>query len=66
MVCETLFILTLSTIDETNGDINKILTVFVIFVIVYEVPLFIFKVKQGNNQMRYFEHLSIYNEIRRE
>ena len=66
IVCETLFILTLSTIDESNGDINKILTIFVIFVIVYEIPTFIFKVKQGNNQMRYFEQISIYNEIRRE
>ena len=66
IVCETLFILTLSTIDESTGDINKILTIFVIFVIVYEIPTFIFKVKQGNNQMRYFEQLSIYNEIRRE
>ena len=66
IVCETLFILALSRIDESNGNIDKILTIFVIFVIVYEIPTVIFKVKQGNNQMRYFEQLSIYNEIRRE
>ena len=66
LVCETFFILTLSTIDESEDDITRILTIFVIFVVVYEAPLLIFKMKQGNNQQRYLEQLSIYNEIRRE
>jgi hypothetical protein len=64
IVCETLFILTVSSYKEDIVDINRILITFVIFVVFYEAPLFIFKLKQGNNQLRYFEQLSIYNEIR--
>ena len=67
IVCETFFILTMSTLDESDGDsVTHILTIFAIFVIVYETPLLIFRAKQGNNQVRYLEQLSIYNEIRRE
>jgi len=55
-----------SSIDGNNGDITKILTIFVIFVVVYEAPLLMFRAKQGTNQMRYLEQLSIYNEVRRE
>jgi hypothetical protein len=52
--------------SQKNEGVNKILTTFVIFLIVHELPLFIFKLKLGNNQQRYFEQLSIYNEIRYE
>ena len=67
ILCETLFILTISSYKEgEDANIQRILLTFVIFLVIYEAPLFIFKVKQGNNQLRYFEQLSIYNEVRRE
>ena len=47
IVCETIFLLFVSSLKD--GNIEKILVTFVIFLVIYEAPLFIFKVKQGNN-----------------
>lgn len=49
IICELIFILMISSYEETQGDITRILTTFVIFLVIYEAPLFIFKMKQGNN-----------------
>jgi hypothetical protein len=63
MIAETLLLLLLITLP---GDIQDLLLNFIIFVVTYEIPTFIFKLKQGQYQAKYVDHATTQREVHRQ